>query len=26
VPQKGFEQLHADEFADLAVLAPPGLA
>ena len=25
VPQKGFEQLHADEFADLMVLAP-GLA
>jgi type III restriction enzyme len=25
VPQKGFEQLHADEFADLAVLAPSGL-
>lgn len=26
VPQRGFEQLHADEFADLLVLAPPGLA
>ncbi len=23
VPQKGFEQLHADEFADLIVLIPP---
>ncbi len=26
VPQKGFEQLHADEFADLIVLAPSGFA
>jgi len=26
VPQKGFEQLHADEFADLIVLMPPVFA